>query len=134
MIMTVLYNKKNKKELIKKLEQEKFERITLSFYRYTNIINVDNLRNILYKDWDMMGVLGRVYISKEGINSQISIPDKNIKSFTKYLDSYDEFRDMDLKFAIDLENFENLEFFVLYSPARDSLITVLVGFECCASC
>ncbi len=118
MIMTVLYNKKNKKELIEKLEQEKFERITLSFYRYTNIINVDNLRDILYKDWDMMGVLGRVYISKEGINSQISIPDKNIKSFTKYLDSYDEFRDMDLKFAID----QKISFYKLIIKVKDEIV------------
>ena len=118
MIMTALHNKKNKKELIEKLEQEKFERITLSFYRYTNIINVYNLRDTLYKDWDKMGVLGRVYISEEGINAQVSIPDNNLQSFKQYLDFYNEFRDMELKFAID----KKTSFYKLIIKIKDEIV------------
>ena len=47
----VLYNKKSRDLLLKELEQEPFERITCSFYRYVKIKNPQKMRNILYKKW-----------------------------------------------------------------------------------
>ena len=41
-----LYNQKNKNELLQKIENETFDRITLSFYKYTKLKNLENL--ILY--------------------------------------------------------------------------------------
>ena len=47
--MAALYNKKNKEQLIQKLNEESFKRVTLSFYRYININNLEDLRDNLYE-------------------------------------------------------------------------------------
>ncbi len=101
MRMTVLHNKKSKKELIKILNNENFERITLSFYRYVKIKNLNNLRDTIYKDFESLKILGRIYLAKEGINAQISLPENNLLKFQKYLNSHHELKDMELKFAMD---------------------------------
>ena len=77
----LLYNQKNKNELLKKIKKEKFNRTTLSFYKYVNLNELDNLRNDLFLKWNKLKVLGRVYLAKEGINAQISIPEKNLQDF-----------------------------------------------------
>ena len=46
--MSVLYNKKNKEQLIEKLESETFSRTTLSFYKYVYLENLLELRDKLY--------------------------------------------------------------------------------------
>ena len=101
MRMAVLHNKKSKKELIKILNNENFERITLSFYRYVKIKNLSNLRDTIYKDFESLKILGRIYLAKEGINAQISLPENNLLKFQKYLNSHYELKDMELKFAMD---------------------------------
>ena len=68
-----LYNKKSKEDLKTELENEPFNRATLSFYKYINLQNLDELRDKLYIDLNHMNVLGRIYVSKEGINAQLSI-------------------------------------------------------------
>ena len=94
--MATLYNKKNKEQLVQELKKEDFKRVTLSFYRYVNIKNVEDLRDVLYDKWNQMKILGRVYIASEGINAQISIPDYNLEKFKQELDSYKEFKSIDL--------------------------------------
>ena len=42
-----LYNTKGKAELKARLESELFERITTSFYKYTELINPDEVRDDL---------------------------------------------------------------------------------------
>ena len=74
-----LYNKKSKEELKRILDDEPFERVTLSFYRYTPIDNLDILRDKLYSDLIKLSVFGRIYIANEGINAQISVPKDNKK-------------------------------------------------------
>ena len=89
--MVALYNKANKEQLIKQFEKETFNRLTISFYRYVNINNLDELRDILYEKWSQINILGRVYIAEEGINAQISIPENKLNEFKKDLNSYKEF-------------------------------------------
>ncbi|VAX76607.1 rhodanese-related sulfurtransferase [Buchnera aphidicola] len=50
------------------------KRVILSFYKYFLIINPENLFNFLQFHLKNKNVLGRIYISKEGINAVISIP------------------------------------------------------------
>ncbi|HNO05946.1 MAG TPA: hypothetical protein PKK49_11680, partial [Flavobacteriales bacterium] len=57
-----------------RLEREGVERTTLSFYRYVRLAEVEVLRHVLYQEWEKLGVLGRIYISQEGINAQVSLP------------------------------------------------------------
>ena len=76
-----LYNQKNKKDLLQKIGDEPFDRITLSFYKYTKLKNLDVLRDELYLKWKDLNILGRVYLAPEGINAQISIPKNLLTNF-----------------------------------------------------
>ena len=43
-----LYNQKNKKDLLIKIENEPFDRITLSFYKYTKLTIVTNVTFVTF--------------------------------------------------------------------------------------
>ena len=83
-----LYNQKNKADLLQTIENETFNRITCSFYKYVNIKNIKELRDKLFLEWSSINILGRIYIAAEGINAQISIPENNFKKLKSNLDSY----------------------------------------------
>jgi UPF0176 protein len=97
----VLHNKFDKETLKEKLLEENFKRITLSFYRYVILDDVVSMRDDLYQKLIEIGVLGRIYIAHEGINAQISIPEHNWNSFMVLLNSYHQFKNVDLKIAIE---------------------------------
>ena len=96
----LLYNQNNKEDCKKILNKEKFNRITLSFYKYTNLSNLENLRDEIFLKLNNLKTLGRIYIAEEGINAQISIPDYNLDNFTKVLYSYKYFKDTPFKIAV----------------------------------
>mgnify|MGYP001201883513 FL=1 len=89
-----LFNKKNKKDLVSQLRSESFDRITISFYKYINIDNIEILRDYLYFKWTKLKVLGRVYIANEGINAQLSLPKHNLDPFLKQLKQNEDFNDL----------------------------------------
>jgi UPF0176 protein len=97
----LLHNKYSREELLKKIQQETFRRVTLSFYRYVILENVETLRNELYKEWTELNVLGRVYVAREGINAQISVPEHNLSKFRNNLNSRESFRDIPFKIAVE---------------------------------
>lgn len=99
--MPVLHNKYSKEELKKRLNEEPFKRITLSFYRYVCIDEVEIFRDEFYKKLDELMVLGRIYVANEGINAQISVPDINYEAFQNLLDSDERFRNMRLNIAVE---------------------------------
>lgn len=45
------------------------------------------LRDTLYLQWSGLGVLGRVHVAKEGINAQVSVPEKNLEEFKQLLEN-----------------------------------------------
>jgi UPF0176 protein len=96
-----LFNKYDKETLRKKLENEAFERTTLSFYRYVILDDVDTVRTGLYSKLSEIGVLGRIYLAHEGINAQISVPTHNWNQFIELLNSYPQFANVDLKIAVE---------------------------------
>ena len=73
----ILANRVNKKELKKRLREEKTTRITLSFYKYVIINSPQELRDELYKEWRALNIYGRIYLATEGINAQMSVPKEN---------------------------------------------------------
>ena len=95
-----LFNRKNKTQLIEEQLNESFQRKTCSFYRYVKITNPQSLRDSLYKEWLGLNVLGRVYLAKEGINAQISVPEPNWNDFIFKLDNHPEFSKMHIKNAV----------------------------------
>ena len=94
------YNKLGKKQLIKNLEDEDFNRITLSFYKYVNIDNLNEKRDNLYSDLSNLNIFGRIYLAPEGINAQISVPDYNVKQFYDYFSSQSITNGANIKNAI----------------------------------
>ena len=82
-----MYNQKSKDLLVKKLEAEHFNRTTCSFYKYVTIVDPITFRDKIYEEFDDLEILGRVYIAEEGMNAQISVPDKNWGLFLKLISS-----------------------------------------------
>ena len=100
MIKNKLSNRKNKYQLIHSLDKEQFERTTCSFYRYIKINDLINIRNQLYTKLIELHCLGRIYIAREGINAQVSVPMPNWDAFIYILDSFIEFNNMHIKPAV----------------------------------
>ena len=97
----MLFNTLSKEELKLKLASETFRRITLSFYRYVRITDQESFRNNLYSGFESLGVLGRTYISSEGINSQISIPEHNFEAFKNLIQQNELLKDVPFKIAVE---------------------------------
>ncbi len=96
-----LYNLIDKKVLREKLENSDIERLTLSFYQYAKIENPQKFRDELYAQWMKWEVFGRVYVSYEGINAQISLPKELFEAFRTHLYSYPFLNDIRLNIAIE---------------------------------
>ena len=116
--MVALYNKKNKEQLVEQIKKEDFNRLTMSFYRYVSIDNLHELRDALYEKWSQMNILGRIYIAPEGINAQISLPENKLNEFKQDLNFYKEFRNIELKFAIE----DKTSFYKLIIKVKNEIV------------
>ena len=114
-----LINRLSREEAIGALHAEGFERKTTSFYRYVDIIEPEVMRNNLYVEWNELGVFGRVYLAKEGINAQISVPEHNWTEFIQVLHSRKELEDMHQKIAIEDDG---KSFFKLMVKTKDQIV------------
>ncbi len=115
---TELFNKKNKDDLRLELQKEDFKRITISFYRYVNLTDIDLLRDELYIEWRSLNILGRVYIATEGINAQLSIPEKKIDLFINKLYSRTYFNNIEIKKAVE----EGESFYKLIIKVKNEIV------------
>ena len=97
----LLHNHIDRRIQKQKLEQSQEERITLSFYKYTHINAPQAFRDQLYADWSELGVFGRVYIAQEGINAQISVPQKHFQALQDNLDRVDCLQSIRLNLAVE---------------------------------
>ncbi|MCG9873849.1 MAG: rhodanese-related sulfurtransferase [Leptospiraceae bacterium] len=84
-----------------KLESETFARINLSFYRYVILENPSQTRDELYEALASIQVLGRIYLAKEGINAQISVPDFQLEKLSEVLNTFTFFENMYLNIAVE---------------------------------
>ena len=96
----LLYNQKNKTQCENTLNKEEFNRITLYFYKYVKLSNLEKLRDDIFIKLNKLAILGRVYIAKEGINAQMSIPEHNFNKFKNIIFSYSEFVNVPFKIAV----------------------------------
>ena len=96
----MLENRVNKELLKQRLNNEIFSRKTLSFYRYVNIDNPVEFRNNLFRDWAELNCFGRIYVAREGINAQMSVPEHNLEAFLQQLDSIPGLYGMPIKYAL----------------------------------
>ena len=117
-ILKKLYNQKSKDLLVKKLESEDFNRTTCSFYKYVTIIDPQILRDRIYEEFDNIDILGRVYIAEEGINAQISVPDKNRGLFLKLISNIKLLNGADIKTAIN----DGISFYKLVVKVKKEIV------------
>ena len=96
-----LYNRINAEELREKIRKDPTPRTTLSFYRYVMLDNPDELRDKLFREWSELSVLGRIYLAKEGINAQLSLPTAHLEMFRKNLDDFPPFNNIPFKIALE---------------------------------
>ncbi|MAV64670.1 MAG: hypothetical protein CMG00_05720 [Candidatus Marinimicrobia bacterium] len=118
-----LYNQKSKEELLRKIKKEPFDRVTCSFYKYVPLENIERLRDQLYVEWNSLQVLGRIYISKEGINAQLSIPEYIFENFQSSLYSFKPFKNIPLKKAIE----EGISFLKLTIKIKDEIVAYKIS-------
>lgn len=97
----ILHNRINRKELKEQFEKSKDNRVTLSFYQYANIENPQEFRDNLYLSWLDLGILGRVYVAKEGINAQISVLEESFDKFRESLYQIDFLNGVRLNIAVE---------------------------------
>ena len=119
----ILYNKKNRLDLEKELKNETFSRVTCSFYRYILIEKPELARDQLYRDWSDLKIFGRIYIANEGINAQLSCPEKNWDLFIKTMSSSDYLKDVSLKKAIQ----DGASFYKLVIKIKDEIVNYNIG-------
>jgi len=96
----MLENRINKEILKQRLANEAFTRKTLSFYRYVTIENPSEFRDDLFRKWSELNCFGRIYVAREGINAQMSVPEHNLEEFLLQLNSVPALAEVPIKYAI----------------------------------
>ena len=96
-----LYNKLSAEERARIIDENSQERITLSFYKYFNLGNPTLFRDHLFIALSTIDVLGRIYVAREGINAQLSVPKENIHKFKKSISEITPLNDIRLNIALE---------------------------------
>lgn len=114
-----LHNRINKVELKKKLMEEPFKRITLSYYRYIIIEDPKSSRDEMFAAFQHLNIFGRIYIAREGINAQICVPEYSWESFRNYIDNHQYYKNVPLKIAVEDDG---KSFYKLTIKVRDKIV------------
>lgn len=114
-----LYNKLSANERAQLIEQAGEDRLTLSFYKYTQIGNPQLFRDYLFINWQSLEVLGRIYLAHEGINAQLSVPAKNFSLLKTQIDSVTFLENIRLNIAVEQDN---KSFLKLTIKVRDKIV------------
>lgn len=101
------------------MQESTENRLTLSFYRYAHISDPQVFRDQLYQKLFTLGVMGRIYVAKEGVNAQISLPQDRFDAFCEYLDSTTFLQDVHLNIAIEDDG---KSFFKLKVKVRSKIV------------
>jgi UPF0176 protein len=117
--MAVLHNRVSNEELKQRLMEESFSRTTISFYQYFPIQNPQEFRDLLYRNLNALQVFGRIYIAKEGINAQVSVPTEKFEAFKTFLFSVEHLDGLRLNIAVDDDG---KSFWVLKIKVRDKIV------------
>ena len=104
-----LYNKYSAKENAELIKKAGDKRLTLSFYKYVVIKNPKLFRDYLFLKWQPLNVLGRIYVSFEGLNAQLSVPSKNLEEFKSQLNEISFLKKIRLNIAIESDDFSFLK-------------------------
>ena len=113
------YNRVNRRALKEQLQRSDEPRITISFYKYVTLLNPQLFRDHLFGMFGELGVLGRIYVAREGINAQISVPERQFQAFKAAMDSIDFLQGLRLNIAIEDDG---KSFFALIIKVRRKIV------------
>ena len=114
-----LYNTLSAEERAKIIEEKGINYITLSFYTYAHITAPQQLRDELFLGWDALEVLGRIYVSYEGINAQMMVPDYNYDKFIEFNNQYSFLQNLRMNIAVE---HDNMSFLKLKVKVREKIV------------
>jgi UPF0176 protein len=117
--MKTLHNKVDKRLLKERLLKSDENRITLSFYQYAKIPNPILFRDHLYYILAQEEVYGRIYVAKEGVNGQVSVPESKYNQFVESLYTIDFLNGVRLNIAIDDDG---KSFYKLTIKVKDKIV------------
>jgi UPF0176 protein len=117
--MKALHNRVNREILKQQLYNDNTSRITLSFYQYYKLGNPNFFRDHLYILLQGVGTLGRIYVSYEGVNAQVSIPTENLQQFKEVISQITFLNGIRLNYAIDDDG---KSFYKLIIKVRDKIV------------
>jgi UPF0176 protein len=116
--VAILHNRISQRELKQKLLEETIPRRTISFYRYFPIADPKAFRDELYLKLADLEVFGRIYLAREGINAQISVPLSREEDFKSYLESTGPLKGLRLNVAVA----DGKSFWVLKIKVREKIV------------
>lgn len=115
----ILYNLFDRETLKKELERKGEDRFTLSFYQYAHIKNPELFRDHFFASLNEIGVLGRIYVAKEGVNAQISVPTSGYEAFCSVMDEISFLKNIRLNLAVEHDPYSFLK---LKIKVRDKIV------------
>ncbi len=117
--MKSLHNRVNKDVLKARLLADQTPRVTLSFYQYYHLRNPQIFRDHFYILLSEVEVLGRIYVSYEGVNAQVSVPQHQVEAFKEAMQTITFLQDIRLNFAIEDDG---KSFFKLIIKVREKIV------------
>ena len=118
--MPVLHNRISNEELRARMLAETEPRTTVSFYKYFQLDDPKAFRDALYISLTNLNVFGRIYVAKEGINAQISVPQSQFEAFkTELFTSHPALDQIRLNIALEDDG---KSFWVLRLKVRDRIV------------
>ena len=114
-----LHNRTNRQVLKQRIRESNEARTTISFYKYVNISDPQAFRDQLFALFSDLGVLGRIYVAREGINAQISTPSDRLEDFKSALYSIAFLNDIRLNMAVEDDG---KSFFALIIKVRHKIV------------
>jgi UPF0176 protein len=117
--MAVLHNQVSQELLKEKLHAETESRVTFSFYRYFDISDPEAFRDAFYVGLDALRVFGRIYVAREGINGQASVPQSRFADCRAYLYGIPGLDNLRLNVAVDDDG---KSFWVLKIKVREKIV------------
>lgn len=118
--MPVLHNRISNETLKAQMLAETEPRTTISFYKYFTIVDPQATRDALWVALTQLKVFGRIYLAREGINAQISVPQSNVEALREFLYGFDPAL-AGLRFNIAVED-DGKSFWVLRLKVRDRIV------------
>jgi len=117
--MAALHNRVNQKELKQRMLAETEPRTTISFYRYLPVPDPRAFRDQLYLGLNDLKVFGRIYVAKEGINAQVSVPASRMDVLKGWLEAIPGLEGLRLNIAVADDG---RSFWVLKIKVRDKIV------------